>query len=692
MPRSYVRLPGNGTDVFSFHFVLGYSKREEVSVYVEEELTAGGAQIFREFDFVTENSILVHGPVVRANQHIVIQRTVNKDELAVDYRDGDRLSEDYLNDSFLQCLRALHEVLDGRTDDFAGMQDILDMVRSAALSAEQAAESASSIAVVRQEVETIAGDMFAFASRVEAVEAQAGDNKAAIQTEQAARSDALSAIATELVSITAQVEDTVARITSEGVARATADSAQVDRISSLEVGVSDYDARISSAEQAIANLDGASASKVEAIEARISAAEGTIYSIPAEIAAAVEAEEQARVSALQSEANARQSLEAEFNRAKSTIGSMNLIRTSQFTDGSLGDWRSGASIVDISSGSPGDAQYGYSKAMLLETDTVAEHPDREGNIAGRTFTWVILARTRGYNNTAHLGVGFRISDPDRGFVNLQKTVAIGPGEDWTWVEVDVTVTSKGAFWIPRIFAENDTSTVGLLIAHISLYDKTNDVSARSYADSRISVLSDALGSEASRITSLESSVNGIGSSVSTVSNTVSRLEDDLEDIVQREASYAVIVNAGSQASMRLRAGPNESTIEFNANRIIANGTILTELLDNDAVTRPYQSSRNGSGNLMTINMKRSGYILVSVTVYTKFQTNQSGGEDENFVHLDIDGNRELTQKVFLQAGSLVRLEIPVVLTKRISVGSGNYTVSVDGAVEEANGWAIGVFA
>lgn len=110
---------GDGiTDTFSVNFKLGYISQANVTCRVGTEVTN------RAITFVTPSLIKVAGAKVATGVRTVFERTVVRDQLLVDYENGDILNAVNLNTSQKQVMMLVQEVMDGR---LGTMSQDLDM-------------------------------------------------------------------------------------------------------------------------------------------------------------------------------------------------------------------------------------------------------------------------------------------------------------------------------------------------------------------------------------------------------------------------------------------------------------------------------------------------------------------------------------------------------------------------------------
>lgn len=108
-----------GPRVFTFNFALGYLKQSDVSVFVQGEFDGEGNQLYRDFIWQASNEIEVTEPItatVSDPATVVIQRTVSKDTLVVDFNNEGTATRRNLMFGLTQAMMAMHEFIDGRVE------------------------------------------------------------------------------------------------------------------------------------------------------------------------------------------------------------------------------------------------------------------------------------------------------------------------------------------------------------------------------------------------------------------------------------------------------------------------------------------------------------------------------------------------------------------------------------------------
>ena len=113
---SYIEYKGDGiTDTYSVNFTLGYLRPAFVTCQVNSEEDGIGNPIYRELTFLPGDTGMVQigGAVPGVGESIVFRRVIPKDLLMHLYSNGSILDYPSLDESHLQLMMALQEVLDG---------------------------------------------------------------------------------------------------------------------------------------------------------------------------------------------------------------------------------------------------------------------------------------------------------------------------------------------------------------------------------------------------------------------------------------------------------------------------------------------------------------------------------------------------------------------------------------------------
>lgn len=108
MAYSYVQYTGDGsTTAFTFSFTgqdQGYLRDSDIEVTVDE--------VSASFTFLSSNSIELDTAPANGST-IIIRRVMPKSETYADFQRGNNFGQEVLNNSFLQLLYVVHELLDG---------------------------------------------------------------------------------------------------------------------------------------------------------------------------------------------------------------------------------------------------------------------------------------------------------------------------------------------------------------------------------------------------------------------------------------------------------------------------------------------------------------------------------------------------------------------------------------------------
>jgi hypothetical protein len=119
MALSVIVYPGNGsTKQYSIPFSLGYINESDITCRVGSEVDGTGAPLYRTLTFLSPTLVEHSGAAAATGVNVIFTRTVARTNLIVDYSNGDIINEENLNTSQLQALMLVHEVLDGRFEQF----------------------------------------------------------------------------------------------------------------------------------------------------------------------------------------------------------------------------------------------------------------------------------------------------------------------------------------------------------------------------------------------------------------------------------------------------------------------------------------------------------------------------------------------------------------------------------------------
>lgn len=117
MGYSILNKTGNGTsNSFTLEFTLGYLKEDNVTCQVGDEVDE------RSITFTpgNPNLVTVDGDIIGDGVEVTFKRVVSKDELLYDFQKQDPIDEISLDESHMQLMMSMHEVLDG-----VGLTDVL---------------------------------------------------------------------------------------------------------------------------------------------------------------------------------------------------------------------------------------------------------------------------------------------------------------------------------------------------------------------------------------------------------------------------------------------------------------------------------------------------------------------------------------------------------------------------------------
>lgn len=116
MSYSLLEFTGDGETVtFPIAFTLGYLSQDDVFCRVNNEVDVNGDPVYRSITWLPGNEglVTIGGDVPEVGVPIVFSRVVDKDKLLYDFQKNDPIDERSLDESHLQLMMAMHEVLDG---------------------------------------------------------------------------------------------------------------------------------------------------------------------------------------------------------------------------------------------------------------------------------------------------------------------------------------------------------------------------------------------------------------------------------------------------------------------------------------------------------------------------------------------------------------------------------------------------
>jgi len=129
-----------GAQTFTLSFALGYLEEDDITAYVTTELDSGGEQIYRTFTFDSEFVLRITEDL-DVDDVVVVERTVSKSVLEVDFETGGALTGRNMNIEFKHVFMSMQEILDGRWNGI----DFVALTARAEAAAAAAAVSAASI-------------------------------------------------------------------------------------------------------------------------------------------------------------------------------------------------------------------------------------------------------------------------------------------------------------------------------------------------------------------------------------------------------------------------------------------------------------------------------------------------------------------------------------------------------------------
>jgi hypothetical protein len=196
-----------GEQTFSVNFALGYLDPADVTVHVIGEVDGLGEQINRAYTWVGEGTVQVTDALPNPST-VVVQRTVDKDQLEIDLSSASPVTRSVLGRGFKQLMMNIHELLDGRAATFSGaLLDIVTGLRDQSIAARDAAEVSKDAAAASA---TAAGtDATAAAASATAASGSAGTaSAAATQTGLDATSTAADRVQTGLDAVATAADRT----------------------------------------------------------------------------------------------------------------------------------------------------------------------------------------------------------------------------------------------------------------------------------------------------------------------------------------------------------------------------------------------------------------------------------------------------------------------------------------------------
>jgi len=131
MAFSYVKRSGNGTQkAFTFSFKgqdEGYFRDEDLVVVVDGALAS--------FSLTSSNTLELSVAPPVGEDNVLIRRAMPKDVPYADFKRGNNFGQEVLNNSFLQLLYIVHEILDGFFPEGYTIQSAIRFIEDATIDA-----------------------------------------------------------------------------------------------------------------------------------------------------------------------------------------------------------------------------------------------------------------------------------------------------------------------------------------------------------------------------------------------------------------------------------------------------------------------------------------------------------------------------------------------------------------------------
>lgn len=145
-----------GSRVFTTNFAMGVLEKNHIQAWVRGELDGAGEQVYRLFlwDAATGNVTLIDDLPNPCT--VVIDRTVPKDVLYVEFAKGAEVNKRNLDRQTIHAVMAVHEVLDGRWNISEDLQRLVTEAAAAALTAGEASDEAQA---ALQEIKDLSGGL-----------------------------------------------------------------------------------------------------------------------------------------------------------------------------------------------------------------------------------------------------------------------------------------------------------------------------------------------------------------------------------------------------------------------------------------------------------------------------------------------------------------------------------------------------
>lgn len=143
MGYSRIEYPyAGGARDFVFSPALGLLDIADVQAYVVGEVDGLGDQVYRAFTWPSADTVRITDAIPNPCA-VVVQRTVSKTELEINFEGTGTVTKNSLQRGFKQLLMNIHELLDGRLDSFTGaaldaITGLKDLAQAARVGAEAA--------------------------------------------------------------------------------------------------------------------------------------------------------------------------------------------------------------------------------------------------------------------------------------------------------------------------------------------------------------------------------------------------------------------------------------------------------------------------------------------------------------------------------------------------------------------------
>lgn len=288
MANSRIVTSGDGIKKqFAVNFTLGLLDREHVTVRVGDEVDGSNEPVYRSITWINDGLIEVGGDTPANGESVVIERTVPKTALWHNYSKGVSIDDEHLDESNLQLMMAIHELLDGR---LAALTTELDM------------GGFKIINLAEGEDDTDAATMSQLNATVASVEA---DLAAAEAAKDAAETAQAAAEASETASASSETNAAASEIAASSSATSAASSAASAAASASAASTSETNAATSETNAATSETNAASSASAAATSATNAAAsESTVAADAATASAAATAAATSETNAATSETNA----------------------------------------------------------------------------------------------------------------------------------------------------------------------------------------------------------------------------------------------------------------------------------------------------------------------------------------------------------------------------------------------------